>query len=99
MRISLPASVPANSIEKAKNVSLPRLIIALSIPNVGEETAHLLAQNFPHFALAPRDKQFSISEEELEKIEGVGPIMAESIIGWFKDKENQMIIYKEREEN
>ena len=62
------------SVEKAKNVTLSRLIISLSIPNVGEETAYLLAQNF----------QFSIfnfqkaKKEELEKIEGVGPIVETS---------------------
>jgi DNA ligase (NAD+) len=67
---------------------LPRLIIGLSIPQVGEETAHLLAQNF----------QFSIfnfqkaTREELEKIEGVGPIVARSITDWFKDKENQKLL-------
>jgi len=73
-----------SSIEKAKNTTLPRLIISLSIPQVGEETAYLLAQNF----------QFSIfnfrkaTKEELEKIEGVGPIVAQSIFDWFKDREN-----------
>ena len=34
------------SIEKAKNVTLARFIISLSISNVGEETAYLLADNF-----------------------------------------------------
>ncbi|NLE07322.1 MAG: NAD-dependent DNA ligase LigA [Parcubacteria group bacterium] len=78
------------SIEKARNVSLPRLIVALSIPNVGEETAHLLAQNF----------QFSIfnfqkaTKEELEKIEGIGPIVARSIVDWFKNKENTKLLSK-----
>jgi DNA ligase (NAD+) len=78
------------SVEKAKNVSLPRLIISLSIPNVGEETALLIAKNF----------QFSIfnfqkaTKEELEKIEGVGPIVAQSIVDWFKDKENIKILEK-----
>ncbi|OPZ23219.1 MAG: DNA ligase [bacterium ADurb.BinA186] len=77
-----------NSIEKARNVSLPRLIISLSIPNVGEETAYLLAENF----------QFSISnfqkatKEKLEKIEGVGPIVAQSIVDWFADRDNQKLL-------
>lgn len=78
------------SIEKAREVTLPRLIIGLSIPNVGEETAYLLAQNF----------QFSIfnlqnaKKEELEKIEGIGPIVAQSIVDWFADKENQKLLSK-----
>ncbi|MEK7669450.1 MAG: NAD-dependent DNA ligase LigA [Patescibacteria group bacterium] len=72
------------SIEKAKNVTLPRLIISLSIPNVGEETALLLAENF-QFLIFNFQKA---KKEDLEKIEGVGPIVAESIIEWFALKEN-----------
>ena len=78
------------AIEKARDITLARFIISLSILNVGEETAHLLAQNF----------QFSIfnfqkaTKEELEQIEGVGPIVAESIVSWFKDKENIKVLNK-----
>jgi len=76
-----------SSIEKAKNVTLPRLIISLSIPNVGEETAILLAQN-----CGTLEKLKNVRKEELEKIEGVGPIVAESIVDWFVDKENQKLL-------
>jgi len=72
-----------NSIEKAKNVNLPRLIISLSISNVGEETAYLLSNEFESIE---RLKEAKI--ERLEKIEGIGPIVARSIIDWFKSKEN-----------
>ena len=74
-----------SAIEKARTVELPRLINALSIAHVGEETAYLLAENF----------QFSISnlqkatKEELKKINGVGDIMADAIQRWFADKENK----------
>ena len=78
------------SIEKSKNVTLARLIISLSIPNVGEETALLLAENFK----IPISNFKSISKEELEKIEGIGPIVAQSIVDWFKDKENQKLLSK-----
>jgi DNA ligase (NAD+) len=78
------------SIDKSRQVTLARFIVSLSIPQVGEETALLLAKNF----------QFSISnfqkskKEDLEKIEGVGPIVAKSIVDWFKDKENQKLLSK-----
>lgn len=80
------------SIERAREVTLPRLIIGLSIPNVGEETAYLLAQNFSHFVETTRGKQFSIAKEDLENIEGVGPIVAQSIVDWFADRENQKLL-------
>ena len=78
-----------SAIEKAKNVSLPRLIISLSVPQVGEETAYLLADNFGSIA-----KLQNCKIENLQSINGVGPIVAESIVSWFKDKENIKILNK-----
>lgn len=79
-----------SSIEKSRNVSLPRLIISLSIPNVGEETALLLAKNF-QFSIYNLQKA---TKEELEKIEGIGPVVAKSIIDWFADRENRKFLDK-----
>jgi DNA ligase (NAD+) len=79
-----------SSIEKARKVALPRLIISLSITNVGEETALLIAKNF-QFPISNFQK---IKKEELEKIEGIGPIVAQSIVDWFADKENIKILNK-----
>lgn len=88
------------SIEKSRSVSLSRFITGLSIPQVGEETARDLANHFEDeksFRFATRD--------ELTKIEGVGPIVANSIIEWFADKDNlkmyesllrEVKIYKEK---
>ena len=73
-----------SSIEKAKTVELPRLINSLSIPHVGEETAYLLAENFRTL-----DALKSADKETLEKIDGLGDIMADAIVEWFSDKENK----------
>ncbi|MDQ5969447.1 MAG: ligase, partial [Patescibacteria group bacterium] len=75
------------AILKAKKVTLPRFIIGLSIPQVGEETAHLLAQNFHDIRNLEKARK-----EDLERVEGVGPIVADSIVEFFKSKENQKII-------
>ena len=75
-----------NSIEEAKDVTLARFIASLSIPQVGEETARDLAN---HFSTA--DKFASADFEDLQAIEGVGPIVAKAIVEWFKDKENQKL--------
>jgi len=78
-----------NSIEKSKSISLPCFIIALSIPNVGEETAILLSNEFESIE---RLKEAKI--ERLETINEIGPIVAQSIVDWFADKENQKILNK-----
>ncbi|MEK7461473.1 MAG: NAD-dependent DNA ligase LigA [Patescibacteria group bacterium] len=74
------------AIEKARVVTLARFIASLSIPQVGEETARDLAL---HFQTAEKFAQ--ADREQLEKLEGVGPIVARSIIDWFTDRENKKL--------
>lgn len=75
------------AIQKASRVELARLIVGLSIPQVGEETAILLAHHFRSI-----DKIAAATAEKLTAIEGVGPIVAREIAGWFKEKQNQKLI-------
>ena len=71
------------AIESARQIDLARFIMSLSIDQVGEETAIDLANTFGSF------KKFrAASFEDLDKIEGVGNIVAQAIVDWFKDKEN-----------
>ncbi|HEY0221051.1 MAG TPA: NAD-dependent DNA ligase LigA [Candidatus Paceibacterota bacterium] len=75
------------STEKAKKVSLPRFLVSLSIPQVGEETALDLAKNFQTF-----EKIENAKYEDLKSLPGVGPIVAESLVGFFKSKDNKKVI-------
>ncbi|HVS79476.1 MAG TPA: NAD-dependent DNA ligase LigA [Candidatus Paceibacterota bacterium] len=75
------------SIEAARKTTLPRFLIGLSIPQVGEETAYDLAGEFGSLEALMNAKY-----EELERIEGVGPVVANSIVEWFKDKENRAVV-------
>ena len=75
------------SIEKSRNVTLPRFLIGLSIPNVGEETATLLARRFRTL-----DKLIVAREEELAEIDGVGPIVAAAVANWFRLPEHKRTI-------
>ena len=69
------------SIKKAaKQVTLSKLITGLSVPQVGEETGILLAQNFKTV-----DDIAAASVGELEVINGIGPIVAASIHDWFRE--------------
>lgn len=72
-----------NSIEKVKNCSLARFIVGLSIKYIGAETAELLAE----FA-GDLETLRHLTKEELLEIDGVGEKMAESVVEYFKNKEN-----------
>ncbi|MFA5000801.1 MAG: NAD-dependent DNA ligase LigA [Candidatus Paceibacterota bacterium] len=76
-----------SAINEKRQVSLARFIVSLSIPNVGEETAEDLAEHF-----GTLDRIQSAKLEDLQKIEGVGEIVAQSVFAWFKQKENQKLI-------
>jgi DNA ligase (NAD+) len=76
-----------SSIEKAREVTLPRFIASLSIPQVGEETSRDLAEHFASF-----EKFSQATQEELQAIEGVGPVVAQAVVEWFKDKENKKML-------
>lgn len=75
------------SINASKNTTLSRLITGLSIPQVGEETAEDLAQNF-----GTLQNLMEASIEDLQKVEGVGDIVAESVYGWFRDVDNKKML-------
>jgi len=77
-----------SAIQSKKKISLSKFIYALGIRNVGEETAELLAQNFPFF-----DFQ-NISLEKWQQIKDIGPIVARNIYNWFQDKRNLEFLEK-----
>ena len=84
----ISAKNAADAIHKAsKDVSLHRVITALSIPQVGEETARDLAEYFGSLA-----KLRTASEDDLAAISGVGPIVARSVHTWFAQTENATMI-------
>lgn len=72
------------SIEKSKNCSLARFILALGIKFVGEGTAEALAQS----ALSI-EKLSGMTQEELKDVEGVGEKVAEAVFEFFASSHNQ----------
>ena len=75
------------AIEKARKVTLPRFIAALSIEHVGEETAYDLAEHFGSI-----EELMRASVAELEEVSGVGSIVADSIHRWCKDKDQRALV-------
>ncbi|MFC1930872.1 NAD-dependent DNA ligase LigA [Chloroflexota bacterium] len=78
-----------NAIEKSKDRPLARVIFALGIRHIGEETAEILAGEFSSI-----DELASASREKLMSIPAIGPKIADSIIAFFKQPENQQLIRK-----
>jgi DNA ligase (NAD+) len=74
-------------IDGARRRPLHRLLFALGIPHVGERAARLLAQRFGSL-----DSLAGASPEELERVEGVGPVMAGSVGAWFEDERNRELV-------
>ncbi len=75
------------AISKAKNITLSRFIYGLGIRHVGEETAISLARHFNKL-----EKLAEASLEDLQKVNDVGPRVAEAICEWFREKENQKLV-------
>ncbi len=82
------------SINKSKNVSLPKLIYALGIPNVGEYTSKLLAKKYGNLT-----SLLSAKKDELIEIDDIGPIVAESIVTFVQEEKNIKVIQKLIENN
>jgi DNA ligase (NAD+) len=77
------------AIAARRTVPLTRLINALGIRHVGEHTATLLARHFGGMeALA------AAGAEELTAVEGVGPVVAESVARWFATGEGRELIHR-----
>jgi DNA ligase (NAD+) len=80
-----------NSIEKSKDRPVPRVIFALGIPNIGDETAELLAEHYTSL-----DELGQATPEKLQEIPSIGPKIADSVVAFFRQKQNQKIIEKLR---
>lgn len=82
------------AIQAKKHVPLYRFIYGLGIRHVGVQTAVDLANRFKRF-----DNFGSADYETLKLVEGIGEIVAESILAWFGDDDNQKLIAKFRKHN
>jgi DNA ligase (NAD+) len=80
------------AIEKSKQTNLPRLLNALGIRHVGEETANLLAEHFTDL-----DDLGNASRDKLMTVPGIGPKIADSIVAFFHEERNKVILEKLRQ--
>ena len=80
-----------NGIQKSKEVPFERVVFALGIRFVGETSARLLARHFKSM-----DALMQAGLEELQEVEGIGEVMAKSIIGYFHNEQNREIVERLR---
>jgi DNA ligase (NAD+) len=74
-------------IEKSKQCDLGQFVHALGIANVGEKTARILSLHFGSL-----EKLMLGSRDEFERIEEIGPVIAESIFNFFQQAEQHQVI-------
>lgn len=74
-----------DSIERAKNTTLPRLIFGLGILNIGLANARMICKAFDF----DFDRIRNASAEDFAQIDGVGEVIAKSIVDYFADEENK----------
>ena len=80
-----------NGIQKSKEVPFERVVFALGIRFIGETSARLLARHFKNI-----DALMQAGLQELQEVEGIGEVMAKSIIAYFHDEENLRIVERLR---
>lgn len=89
------ADVSAEKLQTAiadkKHVPLARFLFGLGIRHVGSQTAIDLANNFKRL-----DSIGTATYDQLKAVEGVGEIVAESILAWFADEDNNHLLSKFR---
>lgn len=85
------ASKLVDAIAAKKHVPLARFIYGLGIRHVGAQTAVDLANHFKNL-----DNLGRATYQELKEVNGIGEIVAESILGWFVDDDNQELLAKFR---
>lgn len=75
------------AIQNSKSSSLEKLLFGLGIRNVGSKTAKILASVYGNM-----DALKNASMEELKNIKDIGPIIASSVVHYFQEEKNLILI-------
>jgi DNA ligase (NAD+) len=72
------------SVENARKVTLPKLIYSLGIANIGLSNAKLICRHYNN----DMDAILNASVDELTAIEGIGEVIGQSLVDYFRDSDN-----------
>ena len=75
------------AIQASKRTTFPRFLYSLGIRDVGESTALALAQHF-----ATLERLQSASEEQIQEVPDVGPVVARNVLAYLSEAENQRLL-------
>lgn len=78
-----------SAIADKKQPPLERFVYGLGIRHVGVQTAIDLVSHFGSL-----EKLSHATIDELESVDGVGKVVAESVLGWFADPDNEKLLEK-----
>ncbi len=85
----ISANKLVNAIAEKKNPPLEKFILGIGIRHVGAQTAIDLANQFHSM-----DGLEKATIEQLEAVDGIGKVVAESIVAWFADEDNLVLLDK-----
>ena len=72
------------ALEEAKHTNVARFLYSLGINGIGSANAKMIAKHFDNDI----DKIITAGKDELLEIEGIGEVLANSIVDFFKDSKN-----------
>lgn len=78
-----------DAIQEKKNPPLEKFILGLGIRHVGSQTAIDLATKFESMDALSR-----ATIGDLEEVEGIGKVVAEAVVAWFSDEDNEALLEK-----
>ena len=85
----ISASNLVSAIASVKQPELPRFVYGLGIRHVGQQTAIDLAERFGSL-----DALHHATLDDLSGVEGIGLVVAESVLAWFADPDNEKLLDK-----
>lgn len=77
-----------SSIKKARYTTLPKFVYSLGMPGVGLSNARLICKEFSY----DFNRLRNASSEDLDAIPGIGEVIADSVVAFFRQETNQKII-------
>jgi len=85
----ISAAKLVDGIQAKKQPALPRFVYGLGIRHVGTQTAIDLSERFGSMEALSK-----ATLEDLTAVDGVGTVVAESVVAWFTDPDNQNLLQK-----